>query len=273
MRPSDIADAAERLRDGSVQLLDSLSEEEYQALALPPRRPGGDGWTVADVFRHLAVVDRRSVLGAHLAEFLPGRTEEGFEDANDELLERLRGASRQEVREELVAWGRRLQRIVRWTPGVVARRTVPTMFGSVSLAWISMLRVYDEWIHQDDVRRALHREEVPPDAGARALLAEFQLRGLPAKPLRAVAADRGVVEVAFDDVLEQPAWRFDLARRQFGPRVSAEPDARIQSDVATWCRIAADRLTWRDAESEGTLHIDGDDRRPGEALLDVVRIV
>jgi hypothetical protein len=273
MHPREIADASERLRQGSVELLDSLSEEEYQALALPPRHTGGEGWTVADVFRHLAVVDRRSALGAHLAEFLPGRTEDDFEDANDALLERLRSSSRQELRDELITWGRRLQRIVRWTPAVVARRTVPTMFGRVSLAWLAMLRVYDEWVHQDDVRRALHRDEVPPDAETRTLLAEFQLRALPAKPLRSAAAGEGVVEVAFDDVLAQPAWRFDLARRQFGPRVSAEPDAHVHTDVGTWCRIAANRIAWRDAESAGTLHVDGADRAPAEALLDVVRVV
>ena len=40
-------------------------------------------------------------------------------------------------------------------PGPAARPALPTPFGRVSLLWLVMLRVYDEWVHMEDVRRAL----------------------------------------------------------------------------------------------------------------------
>lgn len=268
-----IAESARRLRRHTVALLDDLGEEEYHALALPPRDTGGEAWSVADVFRHLAEMDRRSVLGTGLVALLPWQDEKQYEDAQDAALERLRTASRPQLREELITWGRRLQRLIRLTPAVVARRTVPTLFGEVTLAWLAALRLYDEWIHQDDVRQALHRPEVPPDAETREILAELQLRGLPGGPLRRIAQDEGVVEVAFRDVLAQPAWRFDLARRQFGERVPADPTVRVEADIDVWCRIAAQRASWKEAEDEGGLEIVGADRDAAAALLDVVRIV
>lgn len=267
-----IADAATRLRQDTVALLDSLSEEEYGSLVLSPREPGGMGWTAADVFRHLAETDRRSVLGAGLLAFLPGRERAQMEDDNDEALDRLRDASRQQLREELITWGRRLQRIIALTPGLLARRRIPTMFGRVSIAWVAMLRIQDEWVHQDDVRRALHRDEVPPDPDTRTLLAEFHLRALPAGPLRQSDGE-GVVEVVFGDLLAWPAWRFDFYAHEYGATVVTEPTVRVESDVATWSRISASRLAWRDAEDAGLLAVDGEDRKAAERLVNAVRVV
>lgn len=273
MEPRIIAESARRLRRDTVALLDDLSEEEYHATALAPRETGGTAWSVADVFRHLAETDRRAALGSSLLGMLPWHDEDSFEQAQDDALERLRGASRPELRDELITWGGRFQRLVRLTPKLIADRSVPTMFGRMTLGWLACLRPYDEWIHQDDVRRALDRAEVRPDAETRELLALFQLRGLPGGPLREVAHDDGVVEVAFRDVLAQPAWRFDLARRQFGERVPAEPTVHIEADIHVWCRIAADRVSWKEAEESDDIEIVGDDRDAAAALLDVVRIV
>lgn len=271
--PRTIAETAERLRDRSVHLFDRLSPQQLEQIALPARHTGGEDWTVADVFRHLAESDRQSVLGTHLTDFLPFTSEEEFEDHNDEMIRRLRGVSRQELRDELVTWGRRLRRVIRFTPEPVSRVTVPTMFGRVALWWLATLRVYDEWVHQEDVTRALGMDTPDMEQDVRDLLAEFQLRALPAARLREIDRREGVVEVAFDDVLSQPAWRFDLAEHQYGPRVTAPPTVRIETDVPTWTRIAADRISWRDAETEGDLRIEGDDRAPAEALLGVVRVV
>lgn len=272
MHPRDIAVSAERLREASVALLDGLGSDELDTLALPSR-DGGPPWSVADVFRHLALSDREVVLGRHLLDFLPFHDADEFEAANDAALERASGMSRQRLRDELVAWGRRLRTIMRTTPAPIARLRVPTLFGRVTLAWLATLRVYDEWVHQDDIARALQRDAPPIDEATRDLLAAFHLRALPPAPLRRVDHDRGVVQVAFTDALGSPAWRFDLAAREYGPRVVSAPTASIECDVATWTRIAADRVSWRDAEAGGDLRIHGDDREAAESLLDVVRVV
>lgn len=268
-----IAEVAGHLRDHTVGLLDRLTPEQLERVALPPRHAGGTAWTVADVFRHLAESDRQSVLGSHLADFLPFNDGDAFEDHNDRMIERLRGAPRQQLRAELVAWGRRLRTIIRLTPGPLSRVTVPTMFGKVALWWLATLRVYDEWIHQDDIARALDTDRPEMDVATRDLLAEFQLRALPAGPLSRIERREGVVEVAFDDALSQPAWRFDLSTRTFGPRVTSPPTVHISTDVPTWTRIAADRVGWKDAENGGDLTIEGEDRDAAEALLAVVRVV
>lgn len=159
------------------------------------------------------------------------------------------------------------------TPPRLAGTEVPTLFGRVPVWWVATLRVYDEWVHQGDIARVVDVDPPGMDATTRDVLAGFQLRALPAGRLRRIDRGEGVAEVAFEDVLSQPAWRFDLERHQYGPRVTASPTVRVITDVPTWTRIAADRTSWQDAEGAGELRIEGDDRAAARALLEVVRLV
>jgi uncharacterized protein (TIGR03083 family) len=262
VEPKAVAAVTRRLRQATVELLDDLTADELAVEALP-------GWTVLDVFRHLADSDRRSVVGDYLLGLLPGRDPDEFERANDDNLERLRCEDRETVRRELAAWGGRLARIVGLTPGPVARVTVPTAFGRVPLVWIATLRPYDEWVHQWDVRQAVRRPEPPMDDQLRTLLAEFQLRALPAAPLRSVDHGDGVVEVRFRDA-DVPPWRFDLRRREFGAFVRAAPTVSVTADVPSWCLVAGARAGWRELEG---IEVSGRDSEAAAAVLDVVRVV
>jgi uncharacterized protein (TIGR03083 family) len=263
--PTAIADAAQRLRTTSLTLLGSLSDEELEVVATP-------GWTVADVFRHLASSDRDVVLGKHLKDFLPFVSDDEFERRNDAVLERLRQRPRQQLERELGSWGSRLRRLIRYAPARLGRVRVPTLFGKVSLSWFATLRVYDEWVHQWDIMQALGRGAPPMDDEVRDLLAQFQLRALPARPLMQLQQRRGVVEVDFADVAA-PNWRFDLWSRTFGARVTTDPTVVVRTDVPTWTLLAANRIGWERAESGGALSIYGDDRAAAAALLEVVRVV
>lgn len=262
MRPRELAPAITRLRGGTLLTFDRLTDEQFEVEALP-------GWTVADVFRHLADADRGSVLGTHLAEFLPGRDLAAYEDHNDANLGRLRSVDRATLRRELEVWGRRLARVVGVVPGPVARVTIPTAFGRVPLGWVAGLRLYDEWVHQWDIARALDEDEPPMDLPLRDLLAEFQLRALPAGPLRGLDAD-GVVEIA---VTDGPVWRFDLEGHQFGANVRATPTASIRLDVGAFCLMAADRVPWRELADGGRLQVEDDPAGSGAAVLDACRVV
>lgn len=264
LRPRDVAASAERLRATSLEILASLGDDELEREALP-------GWSVADVFRHLTESDRTVILGKHLPDFLPWVSDDEFERGNDDSLNRLRGRPRAELADELERWGRRLRTVIRLTPTPVAKLRVPTMFGKVDLGWFSGLRVYDEWVHQYDVLQAVGRQGPPMDPATRDLLAEFVLRALPAKPLRGVEHREGVV--AFDLHADLPTWRFDLARRQFGPTVDAVRTVTVRTDVETLVLIAADRISWEQAEKDGRLTLDGDDRAAAAAILGVVRVV
>ncbi|HEX9888194.1 MAG TPA: maleylpyruvate isomerase family mycothiol-dependent enzyme [Nitriliruptorales bacterium] len=260
-----IAQAAERLRTTSLTLLRALADEELEVAATP-------GWTVADVFRHLASSDRDVVLGKHVKDFLPSVSDDEFEARNDRALERLRSRSRTELEDELEVWGARLRWIIRSSPARLGDLRIPTIFGTVPLSWFSALRIYDEWVHQWDVMQALDRGVPPMDDLLRDLLAEFQLRALPAKPLKRLPQRPGVVEVDLADVLP-PNWRFDLWTRSFGARVTTDATVVVRTDVPTWTLLAADRIDWRQAEAAGDLAIDGDDRGAAEVLLEVVRVV
>ena len=262
LKPKDLAPAITRLRGGSLLTFDRLTDEQFAREALP-------GWTVEDVYRHLADSDRGSVLGGHLLEFLPGKDLDVFEDHNDANLERLRRRDRSTLRRELEVWGRRLARVVALVPTPAARVTVPSAFGRLPLGWLAGLRLYDEWVHQWDVAQAIGEDEPPMDLPLRDLLAEFQLRALPAGPLDDVDPD-GVVEV---QVVDGPVWRFDLGRHRFGAHVRAAATATVRLDVGAFCLVAADRVPWRDLVDAGRVELEDDAEGSGAALLDSCRVV
>lgn len=267
MRPRDISASVRRQRAATLLTFDTLTDDDLEQPAVP-------GWTVADVFRHLADSDRGSVLGVHLKNFLPGRSlkqfEEEFEAVNDRNLERLRGVDRATLGRELEVWGNRLARIIGFVPSPLARVNVPTAFGRLPLGWLGCLRLYDEWVHRWDVAKALGQTDPLMDQPIRDLLAEFQLRALPAGPLRDADLPDGVVEVRID---EGQVWRFDLTRTQFGAHVLAHPSVTVHLGAPDFCLIAANRVPWRDIEATGRLKIEGDDRTAAEALLELVRVV
>ena len=267
MRPRDISASVRRQRAATLLTFDALGDEDLDKPALP-------SWTVGDVFRHLADSDRASVLGVHLRNFLPGRSpeqfEEEFEAVNDRNLARLRAADRATLRRELEVWGNRLARVIAVVPSPLARITVPTAFGRLPLAWLANLRLYDEWVHRWDIAQALGQTDPLMDQPIRDQLAEFQLRALPAGPLKDAALPDGVVEIRIDD---GQVWRFDLTRTQFGAHVLAHPTVTVHLGVPDFCLIAANRAEWRDLEAAGHLKIEGDDRVAAEAVLDRVRVV
>jgi hypothetical protein len=86
--PSELADLVGRLRADSCATLAQLTDAELATPALP-------GWSVGDVYRHLASSDRSSVTGKLLVHLLPGRAAEELEPVNDELVEQLRGRPRE----------------------------------------------------------------------------------------------------------------------------------------------------------------------------------
>lgn len=262
LAPRDIAPAISRLRGGTLLVFDRLSDEQLELPAVP-------GWTVADVFRHLADSDRGSVLGFHLREFLPGKDLDEFEQHNDSNLARLRQADRAQLRRELETWGRRLARVVSVVPAPAARVKVSTAFGRLPLGWVACLRLYDEWVHRWDVATALDEPEPPMDAPLRTLLAQFQLRAVPAGALETATGDR-VVEVR---VTDGPTWRFDLASRRFGADLPAVASATITLDPGAFCLVAADRVPWRTLAEDGRITVQDDDAGSAASLLDAVRVV
>jgi uncharacterized protein (TIGR03083 family) len=265
VHPRTIAAAAGRLREATVAQLDDCDDDQLEVEALP-------GWTVADVYRHLADSDRGSVLAVHLRHLMSGRSLDDFEEVNDRNVGRRRERwDRDDLRRALIVWGRRLAKVIRAVPAPLARLRVPTAFGTVPVAWLGGLRLYDEWVHQWDVATALDRPVPQMDAPTREVVAEVQLRALTAGPLRDVESER-TVQITFTDV-QAPPWRFDLAAHRAGPDVDSDPHATVTTDVRTFSLVAADRRPWRQARDAGDIEVTGADPAVGEWLLDRVRLV
>lgn len=262
MKTRDIAAVAWSLRAASLARLDSLTDVELETPALP-------GWTVADVYRHLAASDRGSVLGSTLLGLRGSEDVESFETSNDATLTRLRAAPRDVLRRELEVWGRRLTRLIRWAPAPLAGIRVPIVFGRVPLWWVACLRPYDEWVHQHDVAVALGERAPEMDLPTRRLVALFLLEGIASTTLPQIDDGHGVVEVRFVDVAGVVS-RYDLGRGEAGGELSATPDATVEVDVPGLTLVASRRVTCDDLGDR--LVVTGD-RDTADALLQVIWIV
>lgn len=258
MDPRDVAAAIRRLRTATIALLAALSDDELEVEALP-------GWSVRDTLVHLADSDRRAVLLGHVAHFLPGRSLDALERDNDEAVAARGAVSREELRRELEVWGNRLAAVSGAIPRTLAKVRVPTAFGRVPVAWLGVLRPYDEWVHQWDVTHALDRPDPGLDIATRRLLATFHLihTRVHAQP---AASGRGIVEVRFDDA--DLIDRFPLG----GVARFGEPEAVVVTDATTFSLVAAARVPWREVGSDGRFEVLGD-TGTAAALLDQVRTV
>ena len=259
LHPRDIGPAISRLRGGSLLLFDRLTDEQLELEALP-------GWTVADVFRHLADSDRGAVLGGHLLEFLPGKDLDEFERHNDANLARLRERDRATLRHELEVWGRRLSRVVGLVPGPVARVPVPTSFGRLPMGWVACLRLYDEWVHRWDVARASTTPSRPWTCPCTTCWpSSSSERCRPARCTSCVGTRRG------------DPWSTGRSGASTSPGTGSaptcgRPTATVRVDVPALCLVAGDRVPWRELAA-------GPDRRgrrrrgAAAAVLDACRVV
>jgi uncharacterized protein (TIGR03083 family) len=262
---TEVLEAIRGQRARTLALLEPLSVEQWEIEVTP-------GWRTREVAAHLITTDEGALTGRMLAVGLRPQPDGGIsaiEDWNNKQVSRWADRPIPSLLKGLERWGRRLERTLRMTPGRVSRRPIPTPFGKVSLHWLAMLRVYDEWVHGEDVRRALG---VPPDdhpeavrAPARQLLAGVPFQTLP----RLFGGTRGRAAIRFSD-LDLPALGVDLGARRFGFGIPA--DATIVAPAATLIMIAARRDRWDAAERERRLSVEGD-RPAAEALLDALCLV
>src|SRR5438105_4330447 len=153
----EVVEAVRAQRQRTLALLEDLSDVQWETEILPR-------WRVREVAAHLVTTDASSLMGNVLARHqLPMADVETW---NDERVPQWADRPVPVLIHGLDRWGRRLSRALSLAPGPVARRKLPTKFGRVSLLWLAMLRVYDEWVHGEDVRRGL---EFPADDQADAV--------------------------------------------------------------------------------------------------------
>jgi uncharacterized protein (TIGR03083 family) len=256
----EVVEAVRAQRQRTLALLEDLREDEWETEVLPR-------WRVREVAAHLVTTDASSLMGNVLARHqLPMADVETW---NDEKVPAWSDRSIPTLMLGLDRWGRRLARALALAPGPLARRKLPTKFGRVSLLWLGMLRVYDEWVHGEDLRRGL---ELPADDRDESVgpAARFLFAGIPLQTLPEIPTDAtGTVALSYTD-LDLPPMGIDLGTRRYGIGLNA--DTQIRGPAASLIMVAARRDPWRAAEATGDLQVAGD-RKAAETLLDVLEVV
>ena len=174
--------------------------------------------------------------------------------------------------ELLAALARRGETVVRVAAGAASAMTPLTMRGwSVSSSVLDRWprRVVHEWLHESDI--ASVDGDVPvPRMAVGDLLISSVLRTIQLQVLPQTQTAAGVVRLVIDPhpSLAEPSdvvppahhgrrtWSVDFARRHYGPRVTALPDATVWLHVTGLALLAGGRLS-REALESRWLVIDG----------------
>lgn len=255
---------AQRAR--TMELLRGASDAEWETIVVPR-------WRLREVAAHLVTTDEGAITGRSFTTGFSRSATKGIskiEEWNDKQVVRWADRPVPEILEGLEKWSRRFERLVRMIPAAVGKPAFVSPFGKVSLMWLFGLRVYDEWIHDEDIRRALKRPSDDAPASVKPL-ARYLISGLPVQSTERVAEGaRGRVALVFEDVEYLPLG-FDLAGRRFGYGVDGT-DARVTGRTATLAMIAARRDAWKDVEAAGGIKVEGD-RTAAAGLLDALQLV
>jgi uncharacterized protein (TIGR03083 family) len=256
---------AQRAR--TMELLRGASADEWEKEIVPR-------WRLREVAAHLVTTDEGTLTGR---VFTAGFTRTGdaqmiskIEAWNDRQVGRWADRPVPEILAGLEKWSKRMERLARVFPAFLGRPAIVTPFGKVSLLWLVSLRVYDEWVHDEDIRRALGRPSDDAPASVRPV-AGMIAAGIPVQTTVRIPKGRlGRAALSFDDA-DTPAIGVDLGTRTFGFGVEGS-DALVTGKTAAVAMVAAHRDPWRDTEASGGLKVEGD-RAVAEVLLDALTLV
>jgi uncharacterized protein (TIGR03083 family) len=246
LNKDEIVRAIRDERRRTIALLRSLEPEQFDTpTALP-------GWRIREVIAHLITTDKASVTGANLLTVLGSM--DRLERWNERKVPKWAGRTIPELLMGLDRWGRGMLRIARTLPSPVYRLRVPTIFGRAPSGLLLWSRVYDEWIHRQDMRRAL---ALPDEEVDLASPSEFLLTAILSAVLPNVEGP-GEVAVSLQGV-PIPAWRYDVGARRGGPTGDAsESPTRIAGPASKFIMAAAGRDSFDTLRKDGAITIEGD---------------
>jgi uncharacterized protein (TIGR03083 family) len=264
---AELIEALGARRERTMELLRGASADEWEKEIVPR-------WRLREVAAHLVTTDEGTLTGR---VFTAGFTRRGdaqmiskIEAWNDRQVGRWADRPVQEILGGLEKWSRRLERFARAVPSALGRPAIVTPFGKVSLLWLTSLRVYDEWVHDEDIRRALGRPSDDAPASVRPV-ARMIAAGIPVQTTIRIPTGRlGRVSLAFEDG-DTPPVGVDLGAREFGYGVPGS-DAMVTGRTAAIAMVAAHRDPWREAEAAGSLKVEGD-RSVADVFLDALTLV
>lgn len=263
--PKALVESLRAQRAATLQQLERLGSEQWEAPCLPP-------WRVRDVVAHLVAVDEASLTGRAVV-VLQYRDRAAVERWNDRSALKLAAVDPEDLLQRLRRAGARMASVTRLLPPVLDRFRVTTAFGRLSLRSLLCVRVLDEWVHSVDIADVTGVPSTLPASVPQAL-ATAVLARLPGVTLPLVQRPVGVLhlEVGIGERGQWQGhtrhWGVDFARRQFGPSVRGAADATVQVHASTLALLAERRISWREA-LPGSLQIEGDPE-VAAGLLDVI---
>jgi uncharacterized protein (TIGR03083 family) len=257
----EIVRATQAERRRTLALVRRLEPERFEVEATA-------GWRVREVLAHLITMDRASVFGSNLAPLFASA--ERIERWNERQVPKWANRPVPELLLGLDRWGRRLVRLFRVIPSGLYRLRVPTFLGRAPLGLLVWSRVYDEWVHRQDIRRALGLPDEDVDLAS---VTEFLLTAMAVNTVPQVQGRRGSLAVSLKDA-PVPPWRYDLQTGRSGPETAGEgpADARLSAPAPAFIMAAAGRNPFLELFADGTLAVEGDEAL-ARAFLDVLRIV
>jgi len=246
-------------RRATLNLLRPLDPVQFDTpTALP-------GWRVREVAAHLITVDRASVTGANL--IVAFSSVERLERWNEKQVPAWAARPVTDLLVGLDRWGRRFARFAGLFPAAMYRVPVPNPFGR-TLGMMVWVRAYDEWVHRQDIRRALGLGDEDVDVAS---VGEFLLASIGATIVPRSKGRTGTIEVSLQGA-PVDAWTYDLAPGAGRQGEDRSADARIAAPAQSFIMAAAGRDPFDRLADEGRMKIEGDERL-GRAFLAEVRVV
>ncbi len=259
MNKSEILRSIRAERRATLALLRTLDPGLFEApTALP-------GWRIREVVAHLITTDKASVTGTILPVAL--RSTDRLEVWNERQVP---GWANRPIPDLLVGldrWGRRFAAFVGAIPSPVYRLPLPSPWGRVGglVIWV---RAYDEWVHRQDIRRALRMPDEEVDLAS---IAEFLLTAIGQTSVRASHGGRGTISVSLEGT-PLPEWRYDGAVQDGISNGPGVPSARVTAAAPAFIMAAAGRESFDALTARGALSIEGDEDL-ARSFLDRIRIV
>jgi len=296
MRKAIAVAALREQRTATISLLASLPDAAWQHAVCTS---AGDAAGVHGLAAHLVVADEALLVSRWLSGREGARRLASVIGWHDGGVAAWANASPGEVLAALARHGDRVAALVRATPsGAVNVAARGTQGRRQFLLQALYRRVFHEFAHSDDmaVAAGVVDDLKDPSRPVAAALAFTVLQRLPVQVLPAVAADAGVVRLVVDPAaaddrspqlrhaaVAEPlpplsaappvtcgrqTWSFDFARKHYGPRVSARPDAVVVAAAGPLALLHAGRRAWREL-APAQLSITGD-HELAALLLDAV---
>ncbi len=266
MNKGEVLRSVKAARRATLALLRDLDSSQFDApTALP-------GWRVREVVAHLISTDRAALTGSILPAVFLAKNTDKVEAWNERQVPKWANRPVPELLMGLDRWGRRFVRLAAALPAAAYRPRLPSPWGRGPLGIYIWVRAYDEWIHRQDIRRALGMPDEDIDVEA---ASEFLLTAVGLQTIHRLDGAKGRLVLDLEGVA-LPEWNFDLATKEFGPNGSGSPPAdatvRIVAPAPAFLMAAAGRDRFDDLRGNGTIRVDGDEELAAR-FLSTLRIV